>query len=189
MQTLFFFNSWSYPKMHIFASAGIPVSNISDIWAINNHIKRYKTLYAFRKSPYGLEFQFLEIRTVVGRRRLCGRGKLNKRLSKVGDVRNGCWSLRCRATIAGKPCHRKRSAWNNCILEIKISRTHDLVLVTSPGQSVLLASLCSNIFLEDMRQPKYSRTNPTHSERWKSAPVSNLEPLTKKTCLEYLIIF
>jgi hypothetical protein len=144
---LFFFNSWSCPAMHISASVCIPVSNISDIWAINNHIRCYKILYAFRKSPCGAELQFLEIRTVVGRIRLCGHGKLNKRLSKAGDVRNGCWSLRCWATIAGKPCHRKRSNRNNCMLDLQISRTNHLVLVTSPGQPVLLSSLCSNTSL------------------------------------------
>lgn len=161
MQLLFSFNSWSCLAMHILASVCIPVNNISDIWAINNHIRCYKILYAFRKSPYGVEFQFLEIWTVVGRRRLRSHGKFNKRLSKAGDVRNGCWSLRCWRTIAGKTCHRKYSTRNNCMFDLQISRTHHLVLVTSPGRTVLLSPPCSNT---SWRKPKYSLTNRTNSE-------------------------
>ena len=90
MQMLFSFNSRLCPTMHILASAGIPLSNIFDISAMKNPIKCYKILYAFRKSPYGVEFRFLEIWTVVGRRQLCSHGKLNVRLSRAGDVRKGC---------------------------------------------------------------------------------------------------
>ena len=80
MQMLFFFNCRSCPAMHIVASAGIPVSNISDSWFQTFAVfwilsvffwifsrrpivvcRRFGTLYQFHLQGLDVKYEVLEV--------------------------------------------------------------------------------------------------------------------------------